>query len=177
MEIGQKNDNVKEEVEKLLLKNSGDILLSSGLSIILYARIKGLESLEWIHPYFRQIVKNIPYYPEFESPVILNILQRYAIKYLVYAEGNNQDLLALKSLLDRLVRTNNPALFLEALKLSIRLGDLERLKMMAKGCFRFLGSLSELKYPFLCYIKLLSKKLPGVFSEKYSMFFPFSIEK
>lgn len=83
----------------------------------------------------------------------------------------------LKAQLDKLARTNNPALFLEVLKLSLRLNDTDRLKLLAKGCLRFLGSLSELKYPFLCFIKLLCKKLPGVYDEKYQLFYPFSMEK
>lgn len=154
-----------------------DLILSSGVAIILYTNLNGFENLEWMHPHYRSIVKKLPYYPEFESPMILNLLHRYAMTYLISAEGNTDDLELLKTALDKIYRTQNPSLYGEMVKLLIRLNDVERLKRAVKGCFRFLGSLSEVKYSFLCYISIILKKIPGALSHKYYRFFSYQLEK
>ena len=108
--------------------------------------------MEFLHPHFRKICSNLIYYPDYESPMLLNLLHRYAVVYLISAEGDNQDLELLKTTLDRVFRTTNPSLFGEMVKLLLRLDDRERLRKAARGCLRFLGSFSEIKYTFLCYV-------------------------
>jgi hypothetical protein len=109
-------------------------------------------NLSFLHPYFRRICQQLPFYPESESPLILSILHKYAMKYLIYSEGDKTDLETLKETCEDLLYSSNPALFLESLKFFMQLEDKELIKKCVPGCLRFMNSSSEIKLIFLNYV-------------------------
>lgn len=110
------------------------------------------SNLSFLHPHFRKVCQNLRFYPESESPPLLGILHKYAMKYLIYSEGDKRDLELLKETCEDLLYSNSPALFLECLKFFIQLEDKELIKKCVPGCLRFLNSPTEIKQIYLGYV-------------------------
>jgi vesicle coat complex subunit len=81
-------EHKKEMYLKILENSMKDFVLNSGLAVIVYFKVSGGESLAFLHPHFRKICQNLKYYPELEAASVMNVLHRYAVRYLIYAEGN-----------------------------------------------------------------------------------------
>lgn len=76
-----------------------------------------------------------------------------------------------------MMSSNDPVLFIEIVKLALRIEDKELVRQVVKRSLRFLGSPAEIKYFFLDYISLISDKYTEFYASCYQEFFISSLEK
>lgn len=78
----------RAEYLQYLLTGIKDYILNSGLSLIVYFKVSGGEDLSFLHGHFRRVCGFLPSLPISEAAMVLNIMHRYAIKYLLHTEGS-----------------------------------------------------------------------------------------
>lgn len=176
-----KDEKTSEDLKQYIQILFNDFPAVSGIAFIVYSKINGKNNLEFLHPYYRTVCKNLHLFPDFEGPILLNLLHRYSITYFSKSRGTDgkysDDFMLLLNTCKKMEFVYNPSMFSEVIKIYLKFEQNEALKRIAIKIFRYFSASAEIKSIFINYAMILATKFPYIYSNEYNKFFCYNLER
>ena len=176
-----KDEKTSEDLKQYLEILFNDFPAVSGIAFIIYSKIYGKNNLDYLHPYFRNICKNQHLYSDFEGPIQLNLLHRYAIIYFSKSRDSDgkysDDFTLLLDTCKKLEFVYNPSMFSEVIKIYMKFDQNDAQKRVAIKIFRYFNASAEIKSVFINYAMIQANKFPYIYSNEYNKFFCYNLER
>lgn len=108
-----------------------DVCFVKGSALMIFSLINNYSEYGFLHPYFRKICKELPYYSTYDLIYILDLLHRYCKIFfnekICNIKNKNQDLECFLTSCEKLLRSMHPEVLVELANIFLDFPSEERI--------------------------------------------------